>query len=196
MKRYYILFVVLLFSAVTFAQKKVIPNNPDYEFQSEKNKTTTTTQTSVVKKQQKVYQPSWSFGGNIGFSFWNGGADVLIAPKAYYHFTPKFIAGIGASYYYSKFNGYYTDYTYNSFGGSVLGIFKPFPYLQLSAEFQELYTNRNYNHNSENYWIPSLYLGASFVTGHVAFGMQYDVLYDSSKSPYSSAWGPVISFYF
>ncbi len=188
-----ILFIITFFAFISInAQKKVIPNNPDYQFQSEKQKTQTQ---SAVKKYKPVFQPKWSFGGNFGLSFWNGGTDILIAPKAYYHVSQKFMAGLGLSYNYSDYSGYY-DYKYNSFGGSVLGLFRPIPFLQISAEFQELYTHRDYNHISDSYWNPSLYLGASFVSGNFAFGFQYDVLYDSAKSPYSSAWGPVIGFYF
>ena len=178
------------------AQKKVIPNNQDYQFQSEKQNPQTQTQTTTVKKYKNTYQPAWSFGGNFGLSFWNGGTDILIAPKAYYHVSSKFMTGFGLSYNYSDFDGYYSNYKYNSFGGSILGLFRPIPFLQISAEFQELYTNRTYDQVSDSYWNPSLYLGASFVSGNFAFGFQYDVLYDSAKSPYSSAWGPVIGFYF
>ncbi len=195
------LFTLAIFIFISAnAQKKQIPNNPDYQFQSDKqniqNQTQTQSQTSTIKNYQSTYQPAWSFGGNVGFSFWNGGTDILIAPKAYYHVSPQFLAGVGLTYNYSDFDGVFTNYKYNSFGGSILGLYRPIPFIQISAEFQELYTNRDYNHISDSYWNPSLYLGGSFVSGHFAFGFQYDVLYDSAKSPYSSAWTPIISFYF
>jgi len=194
--RFLLVLSIFIFISAS-AQKKQIPNNPDYKFQSDKQtQEQTHTQTSTIKNYKSTYRPTWSFGGNFGLSFWNGGADILIAPKAYYHVSPKFMTGFGLTYNYSDFNGYYSNYKYNSFGGSVLGLIRPFPFLQVSAEFQELYTNRNYHNINDSYWNPSLYLGASFVSGNFAFGFQYDVLYDSAKSPYSSAWSPVIGFYF
>ncbi|MEN8123825.1 MAG: alpha-ketoglutarate decarboxylase [Bacteroidota bacterium] len=193
LKKVSLIIVFALFVYSLNAQKKVIPNNPNYQYQSGNE---TTQQTVASQYTKPSFQPRWSFGGNVGFSFWNSGTDILIAPKAYYHISPQFMTGVGLTYNYSDFNGTFTNYKYNSFGGSVLGLYRPIPFLQLSAEFQELYTNRDYNNISDSYWNPSLYLGASFVSGHFAFGFQYDVLYDSGKSPYSSAWTPVISFYF
>ena len=184
------------------AQEKVIPNNPNYKFQSGNDQNS---QTVVMTKP--AFTPYWSFGGNLGFSFWNDGTTILVAPKAYYNFTPKFIGGLGLIYNYSNYEYDYgqevilRESTYNAFGGSISGIYRPIPFLQFSGEFQELYVNEDYETNintnfSDDYWNSALYLGASFVSGNFAFGFQYDVLYDEGTSPYSSAWSPVISFYF
>jgi len=89
---------ILITLKISAQEKIVIENNDDYQFQSEKNKTT---QTTVVKKKVYTYQPSWSFGGNLGMAFWNSGTDIFLAPKAYYHVSPKFITGIGVTYIYS-----------------------------------------------------------------------------------------------
>ena len=199
LKRIFVLFIIVSISFEINAQEKiVIENNPDYEFQSDKNKTQQT-QTVVVKKTKPVFQPSLSFGGNIGLSFWNGGANILIAPKVYYHFTPQIFTGAGITYMYSKNSNYYNsdyyDYSSNSFGGSVMLGVRPMRFLQITAEYEGLNTNYN-GYYTSSYWNNALYLGVSFVTGHVAFGFQFDVLYDDLKSPYGSAWTPVISFYF
>ena len=178
------------------AQKKVIPNNSNYQYQSGNE---TTKQTVTKQYTKPVFQPRWSFGGNIGFSFWNGGTNILIAPKAYYHFTPQLFTGLGLTYMYSKNSSYYNtnyyDYSSNSFGGSAMVGYRPARFLQFTVEYEGLNTSYN-GYYTDNYWNNALYLSASFVTGHVAFGFQYDVLYDSLKSPYSSAWTPVISLYF
>ncbi len=196
-KKITFLIVFFLSLGIMNAQKTVIENNPNYKYQSG-NETTTQT---VIKRTAPSFQQHWSFGGNLGLSFWNGGTDILIAPKAYYHLTPQFMVGPGLIYYYSSYDYRNYDYSYNSFGGSISGIYRPTPFLQLSTEFQELYTNREYKFTDssrieDSYWNSALYLGASFVSGNFAFGFQYDVLYDEGKSPYSSAWTPVISFYF
>ncbi len=189
--------VAFFFFAVAFvsAQEKVIPNNPNYKFQSGNEQNNQT-----VIRTSPSFTPHWNFGGNVGFSFWNGGTDLLIAPKAYYNFTPKFIGGLGLIYNYSDYDYGIYESTYSAFGGSISGLYRPIPFLQFSAEFQELYVSQDYenlqNNFSDDYWNSALYLGASFVSGHFAFGFQYDVLYDEGTSPYSSAWSPVISFYF
>ncbi len=197
LKRILVLLIIVFISIEINAQEKiVIENNPDYKFQSEKNKTT---QTVVTQRTKPIFQPTWSFGGNIGLSFWNGGASVLIAPKAYYRFTPQLFSGVGITYMYSKNSSYYGsdyyDYSSNSFGGSAMIGYRPMRFLQFTVEYEGLNTNYNNYYTNDNYWNNGLYLGASFVTGHVAFGFQFDVLH-SSTSPYYNAWMPVISFYF
>ena len=198
LKRILIFSIIVTASFNIYAQEKiVIENNPDYEFQSEKNKTTT--QTVVVQNTKPIFQPTISFGGNIGLSFWNGGANILIAPKAYYHFSPKIFTGVGLTYMYAKNSSYYNsdyyDYSSNSFGGSAMIGYRPMRFLQFTVEYEGLNTNYKNYYTNDSFWNNGLYLGASFITGHVAFGFQFDVLH-SSTSPYYSAWTPVISFYF
>lgn len=153
-------------------------------------------ETQSALRQQNVYQRHWSFGGSFGLSFWNGGTDILIGPKAYYHLSPKFLTGIGVTYIYSD-SGSNDIFSYhsNSIGGSVMVAARPIPMLQFSAEYEGLNTTRS-GAFADTYWNNALYLGASFVTGHFSFGMRYDVLYDSGTSAFGSAWSPVIGFYF
>ena len=201
LKRIFVLFIIVFISFEMNAQEKiVIENNPDYKFQSEKNKPT---QTTTIRRTAPVFQPKWSFGGNIGMSFWNGGTDILIAPKAYYHLTPKFLMGAGITYIYSDgdyfTNGIggvkYREYHSNSFGGGVSALYRPIPFLQLSAEYEGLQTEWRGTYE-DSYWSNAFYLGASFITGHFSFGVRYDVLYDNNRSAYGDAWQPFIGFYF
>jgi len=154
----------------------------------------------------------WYFGGFLSFAFWNEGTDLLISPKAYYKFSPMFMLGFGLTYIYSdgEYRQYYEDnssellnYHSNSIGGSFAIIFRPINFLQLSAEYEPLHTTRQGEHNSlgeDNfsriYWDTGLFLGGSYVTGNFAFGLRYNILYNSSTSPYASALTPVVSFYF
>ena len=190
----------LLFYTAIAQETEVIENNPNYQYQSEKQQ-----QTRETITQKKVpYQRSWSFGGNVGLSFWNGGTDILLAPKAYYNVSPMFMTGFGITYIYSSAEDDFAKYSQNSFGGSVLGAFRPTPFLQLSAEYEGLQTNGNStikfpgdrDENNYSFWNNAIYLGASFVSRNVSFGVRYDILYDSTRSVYSSAWSPVIGFYF
>jgi len=191
----------LLFYAASSQESEVIENNPNPQFQSEKQEQA---QKTTSQKNTIPYQKSWSFGGNIGLSFWNSGTDILLAPKAYYHVSPMFMTGFGITYIYSSAEDDFAKYSQNSFGASVMGAFRPIPYLQLSAEYEGLQTNGNSSLRfpgdlddlDYSYWNNAIYLGASFVSRNVSFGVRSDVLYDSTRSVYSSAWSPVIGFYF
>lgn len=182
--------LLLLFVFSSVHSQQYISSTVDTNF-----KTTTSTLSTNTNQLNNDYQKFWSFGGNIGLSFWNDGTDILIAPKAYYNISPMLITGFGLTYIYSDYKTNYNTYSSNSFGGSVFFAARPIEFIQLSAEYEGLQTNRNGNYNEE-YWNNSIYLGISLVTGSVSFGIRYDILYNSDKSPYGSAVNPVIGFYF
>lgn len=162
---------------------------------TQENTSYKTTTTSNRIQLNNDYIKHWSFGGNIGLSFWNGGTDILVAPKAYYNISPILISGVGLTYIYSDYKTNLNTSSSNSFGGSLFLAVRPINSIQISAEYEGLQTNRTGYYN-DKYWNNSIYLGLSYISGPVSFGIRYDVLYDSSKSPYSSAINPVIGFYF
>jgi hypothetical protein len=177
-----------------FTQEEIsISVNSDVAFAS-KNETFTQ---STIYQNQTDFKQHWSFGGNIGLSFWNGGTDILIGPKAYYNFTPKFLTGFGLTYMYTEYNSNVYGYHSNSVGGSLMAGYRPIYYLQLSIEYEGLQTNYS-GYYSDEYFVNALYLGLSYVTGPVSFGIRYDVLFNSNSnnSLYGSAWNPFIGFYF
>ena len=184
------------------AQDPVVSTYPDnsnttrsYEDNNANNQST-----NLTKEQR------WYFGGFLSFAFWNEGTDLLIAPKAYYQFSPMFMLGFGLTYIYSdgEYRQYFDDnpsqilnYHANSIGGSFAIIFRPLNFLQLSAEYERLHTNWQGGAGiSSIYWDTGLFLGVSYVAGNFAFGLRYNILYNSSTSPYASALTPVVGFYF
>ena len=180
--------IPLLFSQenIIFQTNEILENYAEYV-------------TSVVRSntQQTNYdfQKYWSFGGNIGLSFFNGGTDILIAPKAYYNLSPIFLTGFGLTYIYSKYNSGIYDYNSNSFGGSIMAAVRPVEFLQISAEYEGLQTYRG-GYYVDKYWNNAIYLGLSYVSGNVSFGFRYDIIYDTNRSAYSSAFTPVVGLYF
>lgn len=186
-----LLFCMIITDAVG-QQNSTDSSNPQFTYpQDSGEQTATQSQT----RQQFAYPRHWSFGGWFSMSFWNGGTDILVAPKAYYHLSPKLLTGFGVTYIYSDSDDDLFSYHSNSIGGSVMAGYRPVPMLQLSAEYEGLNTNRS-GAFADTYWSNALYLGASFVSGPVSFGVRYDVLYDTSTSVFGSAWTPVIGFYF
>lgn len=187
-------FLFFLFSiTAAFAQEEFnFSSNTNYAFLTEKE---TTEQPLLLEQSNSLYQKHWSFGGSLGMSFWNGGTSILIGPKAYYNFSPKFLTGIGVSYMYSEYKNQNYTYHSNSFGGSVMAAVRPIHFLQISAEYEGLQTNYS-GFYTDKYFVNALYFGLSYVTGPVSFGIRYDVLFDSNTSIYSSAWNPYVGFYF
>lgn len=146
--------------------------------------------------QEESFFSNVRFGGSLGLSFSDGFFNGSLAPKAVYDFNRYTSTGVGLL-------GSYTDagnYTALTLGGSVIGMFRPVRFLQLSAEFEELHVNKKLELDGgnleESYWYPALFLGAGYSTGPVTVGIRYDVLYDDKKSIYGNALMPFVSIYF
>lgn len=138
------------------------------------------------------------FGGGLGLGFGDGYFSGTIAPSAIYQFDDTFALGLGlnASYYKQK-----NIHKSTVLGGSIIGLVNTLDFLQLSVEFEELNVNRDFDQNyvtnsDTNYWYPALFLGAGYRSGHFAFGIRFDVLYDEDKSIYGDSWMPFVRFYF
>lgn len=136
------------------------------------------------------------FGGSLGANFSDDYLSGFLAPKAVYDFNKFASAGTGVA-------GSFTNaprYTAYAITGSIIGLFRPLPSIQLSTEFEENYVSRTISleggNREESYWYPALFLGAGYTTGNLTMGIRYDVLYDQNKSMYRNAYMPFVSVYF
>tara|TARA_R100000935_G_scaffold32939_2_gene53479 strand:+ start:32 stop:580 length:549 start_codon:yes stop_codon:yes gene_type:complete len=153
-------------------------------------------ETKIPSRAENTIWDSVRFGGSLGLNFGNGNFTGIISPSAIYDFNPILSTGIGLTGAYasqSRFNA-------TSFGGSVITLIRPLRFLQLSAEFEELYITRNYKLDGstlkEQDWVPALWAGLGFTTGNLITGIRYNLLHDANKSFYSSAFMPFVSVYF
>ncbi len=150
----------------------------------------------VAQEQKSEFWSNVRIGGGIGLSFGNGFFSGTLAPSAIYGFNEKLGLGAGLNMSYSTEKNFSESYV---LGTSIIGLYNVIPQLQLSAEFEPLYVNRNFDNPiylDESYWYPGLYLGAGFNAGNVTMGIRFDVLYDSYKSIYGNAYIPFVRFYF
>ncbi|WP_299524483.1 alpha-ketoglutarate decarboxylase [Winogradskyella sp.] len=138
------------------------------------------------------------FGGGIGLNFGDGFFSGVLAPNALYNISPYVATGIGLNFQYSSQRDAFTS---TVFGGSLIGLFNPYPELQLSTEFELLHVNRDFDEQfvsnlDDNYLYPALFLGAGYRSGNVTFGIRYDILYDEDRSIQNQAWMPFVRFWF
>ena len=137
------------------------------------------------------------FGGGIGLSFGDGFFSGTLAPAAIYQFEDApFSLGLGLN---ASYNSQKNVFNSTILGGSIIGLFNPVREVQASVEFEQLNVNRKFDDNQfidENYWYPALFVGIGYNTGNVAFGIRYDLLYDSEKSIYANAYAPFIRVFF
>lgn len=151
-------------------------------------------------QETKVKSDFWNhvrFGGNLGLSFGNEFFSGTIAPSAIYQFDRQFSFGLGLN---ATLNSQKNVYKSTILGASLIGLYNVIPQLQISAEFEQLNVDRNYderlNIRNENYWLPALYLGAGYRSANVTFGIRYDVLFDDNRSIYANPWAPFFRVYF
>lgn len=154
-------------------------------------------QFSSAQNQKSDFWDHMAYGGSIGLNFGDGFFSGTLAPSAIYQFDRQFALGLGLNFTYNSQKNFYDS---TVLGGSIIGLYNVIPQIQISAEFEQLNIDRNYDArlglNNENYWLPALYLGAGFRSGNVSFGIRYDVLYDENRSIYADPWAPFVRFYF
>ena len=132
------------------------------------------------------------FGGGFGFGFGSRITTISISPSAIYEFNDTFALGAGGSYLYAKNNNLKS----NVYGASLISLYNVLDEFQLSAEFEQLFVNQKLAPFKNSYNYPALYFGAAYRVGSFAAGVRYDVLYDDNKSIFSSAFSPIVRFYF
>ena len=140
------------------------------------------------------------FGGGVNIGFGNSYSTFSISPSAIYDFSDEFSAGLSLKYVYvkSKSTVQSTTNKTNIYGGSILALYRPIRNLQFSTELEQLKIERKWSSiNNAPINQPALYFGVEYITGHLAMGLRYDVLFDENKNViYSSALTPIFRIYF
>ena len=158
-------------------------------------------QATLAQNQKSKFWNQVGIGGGLGLSFGDGFFSGTIAPSAIYRLNPQVALGLGLNYTYNESKNFYRS---SIVGGSIIGLINPIREVQLSAEFEQLNVNRNYDNSTpfinEDYWYPALFLGAGYrvISNSVSatVGIRFDVLYDRDKSIYANSWAPFVRFYF
>ncbi|MFD2588591.1 alpha-ketoglutarate decarboxylase [Croceitalea marina] len=136
------------------------------------------------------------FGGGLGFGLSNGGFNASVSPSAIYQFNEQFAAGTSFTFNYAKFD----NDKRLAYGASALALYNPVPFLQISAEYEQLRVNLSQQVGAttfeDNYWSPALFFGLGYTNRNVTIGLRYDVLYDENRSIYLDAWMPFVRVFF
>jgi len=132
------------------------------------------------------------YGGNFGLGFNNCGFNISIAPRAIYPINNDFSIGTGLNLNYSKFE----TSKFLAYGGSLITLYNPIQFLQLSLELEQLRIDRTLNLSTNSrtyqYWLPSLYTGVGYRSRNMTFGVRYNLLYNDKKSIYPSTLLPFV----
>lgn len=151
---------------------------------------------SAQESSSKFWQ-NVRYGGGFGLGWSNNYFSATVAPSMIYNFNDYFAIGIGLNGTYSTQEDVHKS---TILGGSLIALVNPFESMQLSAEFEELYVNQNFEDyfglSDAKYWYPAFFLGVGYRSYNLTYGLRFDVLYDSDKSIYADSWMPFIRIYF
>lgn len=151
---------------------------------------------SAQVANQNDFWRNVSFGGGIGLGFGNNTFNLAVSPSAVYQANSRFATGLGLNVNYSKFG----DSKLLAYGASFMNFYNPWPFLQVSGEYEQWRVNLNRQVNGQeiknNYWYPALFVGIGYTQRNVTFGIRYDVLYDSGRSIYADPLMPFVRVYF
>ncbi|WP_394747415.1 alpha-ketoglutarate decarboxylase [Spongiimicrobium salis] len=136
------------------------------------------------------------FGGGLGLGFGNDTFNGVLAPSGIYEFNQQVAVGLGLSVNYAKF----AEDRLLAYGGNLLSLYNPLPFLQLSEEFEQLRIQRRLatfaGDITDNYWSPALFLGVGYTNRNVTFGLRYNVLHEEGRSIYADSIVPFVRLYF
>jgi hypothetical protein len=154
-------------------------------------------QKPLPKAKTNAFWERVNFGGGFGLSIGNNFTNITIAPSGIYNFNDYFALGTGLQYSYLKEKNSYSS---NVFGASLIGLFSPMEEIQLSLEVEEINVNNNYidlggNYN-RNFWNTGLFVGGGYREGGVTVGARLNLLFDSNKDIYGSAFMPFVRVFF
>ena len=136
------------------------------------------------------------FGGGINIGVGNSHSFFTISPSVLYDFSEQFSTGLSFKYMYFK-NKSIAQRTTNLYGGSIISLYRPSPNIQLSGEYERLKkSDRQVFQDVVSLWQSALFIGVEYITGNIAIGLRYDVLYEKTNLIYPSALSPVFRVYF
>lgn len=151
---------------------------------------------SNTQTQGSDFWQNVRFGGGVALSFGNNIFSATVAPSAIYDFNEQFSAGASLNYTYFKDDDFFKS---TIIGGSFIGLYNPLQEIQLSAEFEYMNVNRDFNDPifiDDNYWQPAVFFGVGYTTNNITLGVRYNVLHDDDKSIYADALVPFFRVYF
>ncbi|WP_294067673.1 hypothetical protein [Proteiniphilum sp. UBA1028] len=143
---------------------------------------------SIEHRNMESNRPSFfeksklRFGANLGLSVSRNYTRLGLGPQIGYQFNPRFMAGTGIKYYYSKAST--TEYTVkdNLLGANIFGYFYPVSFVAAFAQpelnyiWSDLTQDSTTETLSHSGLVPSLIVGAGFRVGRSHITLNYDLV--------------------
>ena len=150
---------------------------------------------ATVKTDKSADARKLKFGMGFGLNF-VGGTNISLSPNLSYPLTQKVSVGAGLQFNFASLKNVQKTTT---IGVNALLYYTPVKKILTSLEFSELHVNRNllFANTKDEFWESALFIGLGYqLTPKIAFGAKYNVLYNKSKSIYSSPVVPFININF
>ncbi len=155
------------------------------------------TQIDSLKTVDNPLNPEKKLKLGLGFGLnFVGGTSLSLSPNLTYKINDKMAAGAGLLFNYNAVKNLQTTTTV---GANVLYFYTPIEKLITTAEFAEMYVNRDLKFSGikDNFWDTALFVGAGYqITPKISAGAKYNLLYNKNKSVYSSPFVPFVNISF
>jgi hypothetical protein len=153
------------------------------------------------------------YGGNASVTFGTNTA-VFLSPKVGYLVTKDFIAGAGFIYQYLSLsardqNGNFIRnfFTSQTIGPMLFTAYNVTDFAYVGGQFEYLnhdapiLNTSGFVVDTEKIWSPVFFVEAGFTQqigsrGMLRIGLRYNLLHQGIRSPYASAWFPIIGVFF
>lgn len=160
----------------------------------------------IYFEEEEQEKPSFNerlyFGGNFSFNIGNRSSFIDVSPLAGYMVNEDFSVGLGATYLYlsREFtllpSGDRFKIKNSVYGGRAFLRHTIFDTFFAHTEFESLnveFPANDFNQRTVRDWVPGFFVGAGsfqnvFGRGGINLTVLYNLLHDSVKSPYNSAW--------
>lgn len=155
-------------------------------------------QPTAFVKSNHYTQPilhNWTFGGNIGVTYNNGGFGMFLTPRVGFLIIPNFEISANVNYTFQNSSFFRT----NLFGIGPAINYYFFPNLYLYCSFQHYFVSQKSKQTLTTYQINenALYLGGGYMQKigsrtYLQMGASYNILYKKDKSIFSTGFVPNI----
>lgn len=142
---------------------------------------------ALSQERGDAFSDRITYGGNIGLVF--GTQTVIdVSPRVGYYVTESFIAGVGLSYKYFK----YDNFSDNMYGGSLFGRYFITEELFLHAESEmtnltSYIVYQDYIFSQQRTWLNTTMIGGGYRSGPFTISALYIVNHNPRTSPYGQS---------
>ncbi|BAV94399.1 hypothetical protein JBKA6_0386 [Ichthyobacterium seriolicida] len=147
--------------------------------------------------EEKSFWSDLKYGGTCGLYFHNNGGRIDLSPSVIKPLNKFVSLGLGLQFSYrGRKSGPYKSH-HIMYGLDLIGEINPFDFARITCNYSHMILNTKSDDLrlvKKNEYVPSLYLGAGYVSKNIFIGLRYNIIPNYFGS--HNSLEPVISLWF